>query len=165
MKHKITTICIAALFLIFSSAVFAANPDFSGSWMLDTAKSEGLPPGMKQEMTVKQTGDKISLETKVTTEQGEQTVPDSYMLDGKETDFMPKAPNGASGKGRRAAKWTTEGFEVQESVVFETPDGDATVKMTRKWSLAADGKTLKIEITQVLPNGETKQIKRTFNKK
>ena len=164
MKHKIIIISVTALFLIFSSAVFAANPDFSGTWALDKTKSEGLPPGMDQTMTVKQTGDKISLETKLTTEQGEQTVPDSYMLDGKETDFTPKAPNGATGKGKRTAKWTTDGFEVQESVAFDTPDGNVTVKMSRKWTLSADGKTLKIEITAENPNG-TQHITRTFNKK
>jgi hypothetical protein len=36
--------------------------------------------------------------------------------------------------------------------------------MTRTWTLSADGKTLKIDITAEGPNG-TQQVKRTFTKK
>ncbi|HVE59633.1 MAG TPA: hypothetical protein VNB22_22675 [Pyrinomonadaceae bacterium] len=164
MKNKIIMISIAILCLIFTGSSFAANPDFSGTWTLDKSKSEGLPPGMKQEMTVKQAGDKISIETKLTTEQGEQVVPDSYTLDGKETEFTPKAPDGSTGKGKRTAKWTDSGIEVKDISTFETPDGTVTVKMTRKWSLSADGKTLQIEINAEGPQG-AQTIKRTFNKK
>ena len=55
-------------------------------------------------MTVVQTGDKLSVETKLITDQGEQVVPDSYILDGKEVDFTPKTPGGQSGKGKRISK-------------------------------------------------------------
>ncbi|HKR14373.1 MAG TPA: amidohydrolase family protein, partial [Pyrinomonadaceae bacterium] len=79
----------------------SAKVDFSGAWALDKANSEGLPPGMDQLMTVTQTGDKLSLETKLITEQGEQVVADSYMLDGKEAEFTPKGPGGLTGKGKR----------------------------------------------------------------
>lgn len=164
MKNKIIAISVAILCLMFGNAVFAANPDFSGSWALDKTKSEGLQPGMNQEMTVTQTGDKISIETKIITDKGEQIVPDSYTLDGKEAEFTPKLPNGVSGKGKRTAKWTTDGIEVNDVSTFDTPDGTATVKMTRKWMLSADGKTLQIEIDVESPNG-TQTIKRTFNKK
>lgn len=165
MKNKLISIfALAILLSIFSVQVFAANPDFSGTWKLDKAKSEGLPPGMDQEMSVTQTSDKISLETKLTTDQGEQTIADSYTLDGKETEFAPKTPNGASGKGKRTAKWTTDGIEVNEVSTFDTPDGAVTVKMTRKWTLSADGKTLQIEINAESPQG-TQTIKRVFAKK
>lgn len=68
------------------------------------------------------------------------------------------------GKGKRTAKWTTDGIEVNDVAVYDTPDGDVTVKMTRKWMLSADGKTLQIEINVESPNG-MQIIKRTFNKK
>ena len=163
MKNITITFCIAALFLIFSGAVFAAEPDFSGAWSLDKTKSEGLPPGMNQTMTVTQTGDKLSLETKVTMEQGEQNIADAYMLDGKETEFSPKA-GALTGKGKRTATRTADGFKVQESGVFDTPNGEVTVKISRKWTLSADGKSLTIEITSENPNG-TQKSKRVFDKK
>ena len=166
MKHIFTTIGAAALVIALCMAVASAKADFSGTWILDKSKSEGLPPGMDQTMTVVQTGDKLSLETKLTTEQGEQVVADSYMLDGKEAEFTPRAPGGQSGKGKRTAKWTADGngIEVSESSTFEGPEGSVNVQMTRIWTLSADGKTLKIDIAAEGPNGK-QQVKRTFTKK
>lgn len=147
-----------------SPTAASAKLDFSGTWTLDKANSEGLPPGMDQVMTVVQTGDKLSLETKLISEEGEQVVADSYTLDGKETDFTPKTPGGQSGKGKRTAKWTADGIEVIESSTFDGPQGPVNVQMQRKWTLSADGKTLKIEIVAEGPQGK-QQIKRTFIKK
>jgi hypothetical protein len=131
--------------------------------VLDKSNSEGLPPGMDQIMTVVQTGDKLSLQTRLISDEGEQVVPDSYTLDGKETEFTPKTPNGQSGKGKRTAKWTADGnrLEVNETSTFEGP---VNVQIQRKWTLSPDGKTLKIEILAEGPNGK-QQVKRTFIKK
>ncbi|HEX5888442.1 MAG TPA: amidohydrolase family protein, partial [Pyrinomonadaceae bacterium] len=147
-----------------SSAQAQTKADFSGTWTLDKANSEGLPPGMDQVMTVVQTGDKLSLETKLIGEEGEQVVADSYTLDGKETDFTPRTPGGQSGKGKRTAKWTADGIEVTETSTFDGPEGPVNVQLQRKWVLSADGKTLKIEIVAEGPAGK-QQIKRTFIKK
>ena len=147
-------------------AVASAKADFSGTWILDKSKSEGLPPGMDQTMTVVHNGDKLSLETKLITPEGEQLVADSYTLDGKEAEFTPKAPGGQSGKGKRTAKWAADGngIEVNENSTFESPEGSVSVQMTRTWTLSADGKTLKIDIAAEGPNGK-QQVKRTFIKK
>lgn len=49
MRNKSILIGIFAVLLTnFIVQAFAANPDFSGTWLLDTAKSEGLPAGIKQ---------------------------------------------------------------------------------------------------------------------
>ena len=143
-----------------------AKANFAGTWALDKANSEGLPPGMDQLMTVVHTGDKLSLETKLITEQGEQVVPDSYVLDGKEVEFTPRTPGGQAGKGKRIAKWTADGngIEVSETATFDTPEGPVNIQATRKWTLSPDGKTLKIEMTVDGPNGK-QVLKRTFVRK
>ena len=163
MKH---IIAMSTLIIALCVTAVAAKADFSGTWILDKSNSEGLPPGMDQTMTVVHTGDKVLLETKLITQQGERVVSDMYMLDGKEADFTPKTPDGQSGKGKRTAKWSADGngIEVKENSTFEAPDGDVAVQMTRIWALSADGKTLKIDITAEGPNGK-QQIKRTFTKK
>lgn len=144
----------------------AQKGNFSGTWVLDKTNSEGLPPGMDQLMTVTQTGDKLSLETKLMMEQGEQVIPDTYVLDGKEVDFTPKTPGGQSGKGKRTAKLSADGnsIDVTENATFDTPEGVVNIQATRKWVLSPDGKTLKIEMTVDGPNGK-QQTKRTFNRK
>lgn len=141
-----------------------AKINLGGTWTLDKSNSEGLPPGMDQLMTIVQTGDKLSLETKLITEQGEQVVPDSYTLDGKEVEFTPKGLGGQVGKGKRTAKWAADGIEVSETATFDTPEGAVTVQATRKWMLSADGKTLKIDMTVDGPNGK-QLLKRTFIRK
>lgn len=165
MKKTIFSIAILALLALNLNALaLPVKADFSGTWKLDAAKSTGLPPGMEQTMTVVQTGDIIKLETKVKGPQGEQTVPDSYAVDGRENDFKPaNAPNG---KGKRTAKWNADasGIEVTEKAEIETPDGGTvTVEATRKWTLAPDGKTLTIEMKVKSPQGE-QESKRIFVK-
>lgn len=162
MKH----IAIVALVITLGLVVASAKADFSGTWSLDKSKSEGLPPGMDQTMTVVHTGDKLLLETKLITQEGERVVSDMYMLDGKEAEFTPKAPNGQSGKGKRTAKWSADGngIEVNENSTFDGPEGSVNVQMTRTWSLSADGKTLKIDLAVDGPNGK-QIIKRTFTRK
>lgn len=166
MKRKVAMSGAVALVLVMSLVVVAAKANFSGTWVLDKSKSEGLPPGMEQVMTVVQTDDKISLETKVTTNDGEQSFPDSYTLNGKETEFTPHGPNGLTGKGKRTTKWSADGngLDVSETATFETPDGDVAVEATRKWMMSADGKTLTIEMKVKDPNG-TRESRRTFVKK
>lgn len=166
MKHIIAKGGVVALVLTLCIATVSAKADFSGIWTLDKNSSEGLPPGMDQLMTVVQTEDKLSLETKLITEQGEQVVPDSYMLDGKEVEFTPRTPGGQSGKGKRTSKWGADGnsIEVSENATFDTPEGAVTFQTTRKWVLSADGKTLKIEMAVDGPNGK-QLLKRTFTRK
>ena len=169
------SVCLLLLLLVPFNTLFVhsakaqqqtAKANFSGTWSLDKSNSEGLPPGMDQLMTVVQTGDKLSVETKLITEQGEQVVPDSYILDGKEVDFTPRTPGGESGKGKRTSKLTADGngFEVTETATFDTPEGTANIQATRKWMLSPDGKTLKIDMTVEGPNGK-QMLKRTFVKK
>lgn len=169
MKRKIAAGSVAVSVLIALSLAVASaamKADFSGKWTMDKAKSEGVPPGMEQTMTVTQTGDKIDLETKITGgPMGERVVKDSYTADGKETDFTPQGPQGAMGKGKRTAKWTADGtgLEVSETATIDGPNGSEEVSATRKWTLAPDGKTLTIELT-FRGSEVSQQSKRVFVK-
>ena len=167
MKRKIAAgsiaVSLVALSLVVASA--AAKADFSGKWVMDKTKSEGVPPTMEQTMTVTQAGDKIELETKISGPQGERVIKDSYTVDGKETDFTPQGPQGAMGKGKRTAKWSADGaaLEVSETATLNGPNGSDEVSATRKWWLGADGKTLTIELTFSGEQGMQK-TKRVFVK-
>jgi hypothetical protein len=150
MKRKIAAGSVAVVLVALSLVVAsAAKADFSGKWVMDKTKSEGVPPNMEQTMTVTQTGDKIDLETKIVAPQGERVIKDSYTVDGKETEFSPQGPQGPIGKGKRTAKWSADGMavEVSETATLNGPNGTDEVSATRKWTLAADGKTLTIDLT------------------
>lgn len=166
MKLRNFVIGSAILLMVLVAASAAAKANFSGSWVMDKSRSEGLPPEMEQTMTVTQEGDKLALETTLINGDEKQSVKDSYTLNGVAEDFTPRPGAGATGKGKRTAKWAADGngLEVLEEAKFETPDGDASTTMKRKWSLSADGKTLVIELQFNGPNGEVVS-KRTFVKK
>ena len=166
MKRMIAAGSVAVVLVALSLVVAsAAKADFSGKWVMDKTKSEGVPPNMEQTMTVTQTGDKIDLETKVVAPQGERLIKDSYTADGKEVEFTPQGAQGAMGKGKRTAKWSADGMalEVSETATLDGPNGPDEVSATRKWTLAADGKTLTIELTFSGEQGMQK-TKRVFVK-
>lgn len=167
MKRKIAagSVAVALVALSLVAAVAAPKADFSGKWVMDKTKSEGVPPNMEQTMTVTQAGDKIDLETKITGPNGERVIKDSYTVDGKETDFTPQGAQGAMGKGKRTAKWSADSsaLEVSETATLNGPNGPDEISATRKWTLAADGKTLTIEMTFSGEQGMQK-TKRVFVK-
>jgi hypothetical protein len=161
MTHKIT-LATATLLLLFLVAMAAQKPNFSGSWVMDRARSFGMPGNMQQTMTVNHTADQIELETKLIQPDNERTVKDSYILDGKEREFTPQSPPGQPvPKGKRTANWLPngKGIVVNEVTTNETPKGPVTSQLTRKWTLSNDGELI-IDMYIDNPNGsfETKRI-------
>jgi len=165
MKRILAVLGAVGVVLTLSPGVVAAKADFAGTWVMDKGRSEGVPPDMEQTMTVTQNADTLGVETKVVTDQGDQTVTGTYTFDGQETAYTPKR-GGAEGKGRRASKWAADGngFEVTEEEKFDSPNGEVTFNFTRRWQLLPDGKTLTIELEVKGPNGP-QHSKRTFVKK
>src|SRR6185295_16348994 len=100
------------------------------------------PPGIEQTMTVVHVGDKINLETKLVTAEGERVIKDVYTLDGKEVEFTPQGLQGPVGKakGKRTARWLPggNGIVVNEESTIETDKGPVTSQPTRKWILSPD---------------------------
>lgn len=171
MKRKLIISLVAIAALALSIGIVAAKANFSGIWTLDKDKSEGLPPGMTETMTVAQNGDRLEVERKLKSPQGEErTIKDVFVLDGKETDFSPPLMGGGGAtvkKAKRTSKWAADGngFDSTEEAVLNAPDGgEDTIKVTRRWSLSADGKTLTVEGDMQGPNGAVK-TKRVFVKK
>jgi hypothetical protein len=156
-------------FLIFLSlpaiASALAKPDFSGTWVMDVNRSFSNPAGLEQTMTVVHTGDQIKVDAKIKTRQGEQTINETYTLDGKETDFVP--PGGQPGaKGKRKAMWLPagRGVVVDDVVTSDSPNGPVTRKTMRKWTLSPDGKTLTVDYYFDDQRGSF-EAKRVFTKK
>ena len=168
MRNTISlTSILLALSILVAPAAAPVRPDFSGRWELDAAKSEGLPPDMKQSMTVKQTGDRIEVETKISGPQGDRTINDTYTLDGKPAEFTPAVLGGGgkAKKGTRTATWSADGsgMDAIEEAEVETPEGVDTIKGKRTWRLSEGGKVLTIEIDLAGERGPMKG-KRVYRK-
>jgi hypothetical protein len=137
----------ALLFLAASLPMLAA--DFSGRWMLNTAKSQfgQFPAPEVMLRSVQLTGAQLVMTTYQKGAQGEVTTELKYSTDGK------PATNGAStGIARMAG----------ETLVIESSREAQGAKLTQRdvWSLSADGKTLTVESRITLPNGafDVKQV-------
>ncbi|MBD0372583.1 MAG: hypothetical protein ICV60_17195 [Pyrinomonadaceae bacterium] len=167
MKRKVMMTGVAGLVFALALVGASAKANFSGTWTLDKTKSEGLPASVKdQVMTIKQEGDKLTIDSKLTLEQGEQVTNDVYTLDGKPADFTSKGMGGVEGHGKRTAKWSSDGngIEVSEEINYDTVQGAVTVNIARKWALSADGKALTIDMDITSPMG-SQHIKRVLVKK
>ena len=163
MGLRAFAISLIAAFLTLGISMAAAQKlDFNGTWALDKSRSEGLPPGMDQTMIVKQAGDRIDVEMKVSTNQGEREVKDQFIIDGKETQFKPAVQS----TGKRTSSWSMDGkgFDVIEESTIERGNGPENFKVTRHWRLSDDGNTLTIEMSFNEPGGPGKS-KRIFVKK
>jgi hypothetical protein len=145
MIRKIMISCAFVLALCYSVVAFA-KPDFSGSWVMDRARSFGLPGNMEQTMTVTQSAGQFEVETKLIQPNNERTVKDTFILDGKEYEFTPPTPpnapaNQAPPKGKRTSNWLPngDGIIVTEDTTTETPKGPATTHVVKKWTFTAEG--------------------------
>jgi hypothetical protein len=113
---------------------------------MDVNRSFSNPPGLEQTLNVVHTGDQIKVDAKIKTQQGEQTVNETYTLDGKETDFTPPGQQPGA-KGKRKAVWLPDGrgVVVDDVVTSDSANGPVTRKVMRKWTLSPDGKTLTVD--------------------
>ncbi len=63
MKRIAPILMIMLAAIVAGTVVVSAKPDFSGSWMMDRARSFGMPGNMQQTMVVTHKGDQLELET------------------------------------------------------------------------------------------------------
>lgn len=162
-----TSSILGSIALVLACAVSAAaqKPDFSGSWTMDRARSFGLPGNMNQTMTVTQTANEITIETKLIQPGNERTVKDTYLLDGQEREFTPQAPPGQTPpKGKRTINWMPDGkgILITEVTTAETPKGPATTQVVRKWTITSGELVINMYVDG--PNGSY-EAKRIFIKK
>lgn len=159
-------ILLASVLALGSLATATVKPDFSGDWVMDRARSFGLPPDMQMTMTVKQTPTQIEVETKLMQPGNERVQKDTYVLDGKEYDFTPPAPpNGPAPKGKRTSNWLPDGngMIANEVTTAETPKGTVTTNIIKKWTFTGEGE---LTIAMFVDNPQVSyEAKRIFTRK
>jgi len=152
MKRVLLTALVAAMVIPFPARA-QGKPDFSGTWTLDTAKSDPPPQGRGgggggATLTIKQTGTELA----VTSEgrQGPQTM--TYKLDGSPSSNEVMGRGGAQ-TVKSTAKW--EGATLVIETTRDIQGMSITTKEVR--SLSADGKVMTIESATQTPQGEMKR--------
>ena len=144
---------IAAAVLAVATLAWAQKPDFSGTWTLDPAASEGgaggAPGGgggggrgggrggLGQGGTVKQTADALTVERTV----GENKITSTYKLDGSESKNSMMGRGGQAVESVSTAKWDGPALVITTKMDM----GNGPQESTQKWTVS--GSTLTIETT------------------
>ena len=143
---------IGAAVLAVATLAWAQKADFSGTWTLDPAASEGgaggAPGGggggrgggrggLGQGGTVKQTADALTVERTV----GENKVTATYKLDGTESKNSMMGRGGQAVEAVSTAKWDGPALVITTKMDM----GNGPQESTQKWTVS--GSTLTIETT------------------
>lgn len=172
MKQILSMILVAAALPML--AVAADKPNFSGTWKLNREKSVFPDMGggqgggrMAGEMTRVIVHQDPNLEIK-TTMQGRDgnpmTMEVKLTTDGKEVVNKTQGRGGMGG-GTATSKGSWEGgnFVVKTVRQISTPNGDITINSTETYTLAEDGKSMKVVAKNETPMGEI-EITYAFDK-
>ena len=157
MKKSFIPLAAATLVFVLTGApVRAANPDLSGEWKLDLAKSDygKFPSPIRVTRKIEENGLKLVSITTQKGAQGEVTSKLTYTMDGKES---VNEVAGAQAKG--TAQWIGGMLVIESSRQFQ----GATLKQKEIWRLSADGKALTVDAHVSIPNGEF-DVKQVFDK-
>lgn len=158
---------LALFCVLIAGSVSAAGTDFSGTWVLDKAKSEVQGPMAGVDQTWAVTQDAKTLTVEMQFSGGPQEMPAqkrTYNLDGSET--TAEVTGRMPGKATLKAKWMGDGkiLELNSVRNVNIQGNDVTIKNTEHWELADGGKTLKVHRVSENPRG-TQESKLTLTKK
>lgn len=156
--------CIVGALCLLVTLVWATvpAPDFAGTWALDKARSESLPPQLANaDITWTITATDKALKKEVAGGRIPQT--ENYKLDGTEVS-EDVAFGQATMKAKRNAKMMGDVLELKSVLSGEFNGNAFNITTTQHLELADGGKTLKVHQTSESPRG-TQESKLVFTKK
>jgi len=166
MKRNILLAAAVMLFAMAISASAQKASDFSGTWTLDTAKSQPADAAVEsQTLVVTQTAAELKYERttvrKADADQGRGgrgmmgggNATASFSLDGKETVTEQEGRMGKIPVTNKAAVAGDGSVKLSSTRTFNGPQGEMSFTVNETWKLSADGKTLTIERETNSPRG------------
>jgi hypothetical protein len=187
MKQRTAT---AVVLLLGLCAIALAATDFSGTWVLDPARSDqpqmgrqgggGTGGGSRQgggqrgertvTLVIKQSGNDLAITQKTTVGGQERPATEQkFTLDGKENKNTIQFPGRGGSEGRTSemvtkSKWNGATLVIDGSQKMSTPNGDFDIGIKNEYALSEGGKTLTITRTQSRPDGDS-TFKQVYTKK
>lgn len=145
-------LALAAVALAAPAVAQAQQPNLSGTWVLDVAKSDLGPMAQmmgeapKITLVVDHKEPNVTIKTTTETSRGTRSNEQALTTDGKEVTTT--GPRG--GTAKTTAKWDKANLVI--ATARETPQG--AMQQTQTMVLSADGKTLTIDMKAQTPMGE-----------
>jgi hypothetical protein len=135
-----------------------SHPSFSGTWVLDTAKSQGMVP-KSSELKITQTDKSLTIERNAVGPTGQQVSSTLvYNLDGT------PSTNTLGGSGMTVDLKSTTTWEGPALVINTTADFQGGMKQTERLTLDDAGKQLTVH-GDIAVAGQTASGKLVFTKK
>ena len=157
MKKTLIPVAAAvAAFLLSGAPIRAAEPNLSGEWTLNLAKSDygKFPTPISVTRKIDHAGSKLVFTTTQKGAQGEVTSKLAYTTDGKES-----VNEVAGGQSKGTAQWIGGMLIIESSREFQ----GVTLKQKEIWRLSSDDRVLTIDSHVSIPNGEF-DVKQVFDK-
>jgi hypothetical protein len=159
IMKKMRLLMVLGVSVMFFVQVSAQNAviNFSGNWALNETKSNFGDAQFRMAasiLTVKQEGNNLSTERTMNTPDGqEMKMTGKYTMDGKECEN----PGFMDSKTKSTVKWSADGksITIASSTLFNMNGDNMEMKASEIWTLDGD-KTLKIETSNTMPDGEMK---------
>ncbi|OFY65061.1 MAG: hypothetical protein A2V64_11580 [Bacteroidetes bacterium RBG_13_43_22] len=146
--------------LLYASALSAqSRVDFSGTWILDNAKSDASFKDYKIVCTIEQTSDSIVIAQTFLMKNGEKVIAPaySYGLDGKET-----SKESYGGIDKESAKWSPDKKAL--TITITRTVGTNVYGSSLTYKLSNDGHVLTIQTTDVNTSSGVPSVIQVFNK-
>ena len=141
----------AIVLLVMTGAAQSAVPNFSGTWSLDTAKSDFGPiPGPESIVMVidhKEPALKVTVTQKGP--QGETTNDSTYTTDGKDNMNKMRSPAGDQDV-KSTTKWNGKILATTRTIEAQ----GMSIGIDDAWELSADGKVMTINRYLKTPQGD-----------
>lgn len=146
MYRKAVTVLFAVA--VLACAAFAQDkPNFSGTWILDVAKSDfGPVPGpTSQTDKIEQSGQTIKVSVSADGEQGKQQFTYTYVTDGKDVTVSPDAPAAHPAPEvtlqNISSAWEGAVLVVHQKLLY----GTEPVTGVSRYTLSPDGNVLTVD--------------------
>ena len=166
MKNLFLVLIANSLLCSLMPAGTPSDPAFGGVWTLDRDRSFSNPAGLEQTMTISFDGTVLKIDARLKTAQaGDQTVQESWTLDGEEREFSPSgAAPGTKAKGKASWLPGRRGILITDERTITTQKGSTTQQTTRKLTLSPEGTVLTVDYYFDTPRGQY-EAKRVFQRK
>jgi hypothetical protein len=142
---------VTLLAALLAAAAFAqSQPNFSGTWKVNVAKSDYgmLPPPESRTDVIEHSGDTVKDKISAVNQQGKQDYTLTFKTDGSET--VNKV---ADREMKVTAKWDGAALVVTTKLSLQGAD----IEIKSNWTLSADGATIVQAAHLSSPMGETDQ--------
>ena len=161
MRRSPTLYAFLALALASVSSLPAqtTHPDFSGTWLLDSAKSQAPTLPATSTLSVTQSDKLLTIEQTSSSAMGSRTTKLVYRIDGSPSKNTFPAPGGGSIDFNSNVDWSG-----QTLVITTTADLNGGFKQVERWTVSDGGKQLVVN-GDIAVSGQSATAKMVYTKK